>query len=146
MYCRPTVYVTLNLWPYSKMCFDGGPCDVKCDAKMIWFHYRLHGIWKIHTAIKVLFRLQLMHQISHDVMHNIPNSMIGGAHDTVHTWHVTLHILYVIQASVVLAFIGWLFAWRLWVLRCRGWAEGEMTPSWPEMISACCCRGIPQHL
>lgn len=37
---------------------------------------------------------------------------------------------------------GWLFAWRLWALRCRGWAERERIPSWHKMTWACCCRGI----
>ena len=47
---------------------------------------------------------------------------------------------------MVWAFAGWLSAWRLWILRCRGWAENETSPSWPEKTSVCYCRGTQQHL
>ena len=50
------------------------------------------------------------------------------------------------QVIAVLVSAASLSVWRLWVLRCSGWAERGMSPSWPEMISACYCRGIQQHL
>lgn len=61
--------------------------------------------------------------------------------DVVYVWHVMWYILYT-QVSVATDSIGWLFAWRLWALRCRGWAEREIRLSWRGTTWACCCRGI----
>lgn len=52
-----------------------------------------------------------------------------------------IYILYM-QVSVAADSIRWLFAWRLWALRCRGWAEREIRLSWRETTWACSCRGI----
>lgn len=51
-------------------------------------------------------------------------------------------IFYTSQVSGATDPKGWLFAWRLWALRCRGWAEREIVPSWLGITWACCCRGI----